>query len=149
VLLVFGVANFAGTSLAAPMLNRNLKLTLALAPLALAICAAGLVAFGEAPLLAAGLIAVWGFVFGAIPVGRSTWVTRNLADDAESAGGLQVAIIQLANTCGAALGGYVLDTSGAKGPIVVGGLLLLATSFIVAVSVGSFRQRAPINVQRA
>ena len=47
-----------------------------------------------------------------VPVGWSTWITRSLADQAEKAGSIQVAVIQLANTCGAAIGGYALDNIG-------------------------------------
>lgn len=136
-LLLFGIANFLGTSLSGPVLKAGLKATLVLAPLAMAVCAAGLAVFGTSAPVAMALTASWGFVFGAVPVGWSTWVTRNLADDAENAGGLQVAVIQLANTVGAAAGGYVFEAGGATAPVVAAGLLLLLTALVVAVGVRS------------
>jgi DHA1 family purine ribonucleoside efflux pump-like MFS transporter len=142
ILLIFGIANFVGTSLSSIALRTSLKTTLALAPLVLALCAVGLAFAGIDQWAVAVLFAVWGFAFGMVPVGWSTWVTRNLGDDAENAGGLQVAIIQLANTVGAAAGGLVFDATGATGPIVAGGLLLAATSLLVWMSVPGQRSQA-------
>jgi DHA1 family purine ribonucleoside efflux pump-like MFS transporter len=42
-----------------------------------------------------------------------------LADQAEKAGSIQVAVIQLANTCGAAIGGVALDHLGLTSPLVI------------------------------
>lgn len=106
VLLIFGIANFVGTSLSSVALRAGLKPTLAVAPLVLAVCAATLALYGSDPAVVALVIAVWGFTFGMVPVAWSTWVTRHLGDDAENAGGLQVATIQLANTVGATAGGW-------------------------------------------
>jgi len=136
-LLLFGVANCIGTSLSPVFLKTSLKLTLALGPLVLACCAAGMLLAGPSPAATVLLVAAWGFVFGTVPVGWSTWVTRELGDDAENAGGLQVAVIQLANTAGAAIGGLVLDSAGARAPIMVAGLLLGATFLIVATCVSA------------
>ena len=41
-----------------------------------------------------------------------TWLSKTLPDDAEAGGGLMVAVIQLAITLGAALGGLLVDASG-------------------------------------
>jgi DHA1 family purine ribonucleoside efflux pump-like MFS transporter len=97
----------------------------------------GLIVAGSTVTEAATLTAVWGFLFGAIPVGWSTWVTQELPDDAENAGGLQVAVIQLANTAGAAIGGYVFDRDGATAPLVTSGLLMTVTAILVVLSVRS------------
>lgn len=136
VLLLFGIANFVGTSLSSAFLKGNLKRTLAVAPLILALCAVVLVTSGHFQGVTAATIVIWGFVFGVVPVGWSTWVTRNLSDAAESAGGLQVAVIQVANTFGAALGGYLLDTSGPKAPFVASALLLAVAGVIALTRVG-------------
>ncbi len=132
VLLLFGLANFAGTSLSGLALSRSLPATLLLAPLVLVLCALGLVAMGSNPVVVTGITAIWGFAFGMVPVAWSTWVTRNLGDVAEAAGGLQVAVIQIANTAGAALGGVVLDRGGPTAPLVTAAALLALTVFTVA-----------------
>jgi len=132
VLLVFGLANFFGTSLSSFALRRGLKATLATAPLVLALCALALAMLGGSQPAVTLILAAWGFTVGVVPVAWSTWVTRELGDDAENAGGLQVATIQLANTCGAAAGGLVFDLAGATGPVLAGALLLLASALTVA-----------------
>ena len=105
VLLSFGIASFVGTSFSAVILKRSVKLALAGAPLILAISALVLALWGSEKTVAAGIAIIWGLAFALVPVGWSTWITRSLADQAEKAGSIQVAVIQLANTCGAANGG--------------------------------------------
>ena len=73
---------------------------------------------------------IWGLTFALIPVGWSTWITRSLADQAEKAGSIQVAVIQLANTCGAAIGGYALDNIGLTSPLMLSGTLMLLTGIV-------------------
>ena len=58
------------------------------------------------------LLIAWGFFGTAAPVGWGTWLSRVLRDDAEAGGGLQVAVIQLAITVGAAIGGLLFDWTG-------------------------------------
>ncbi|MBU4683735.1 purine ribonucleoside efflux pump NepI [Cedecea davisae] len=135
VLLSFGVASFVGTSFSAPVLKRSLKLALACAPLILAISAAVLVLWGENKVVASTVAIVWGLAFALVPVGWSTWITRSLADQAEKAGSIQVAVIQLANTCGAAIGGLALDNLGLLAPLMLSGSLMLLTALLVAVKV--------------
>ncbi|MBA1774520.1 MFS transporter, partial [Escherichia coli] len=72
-------------------------------------------------IVATGVAIIWGLTFALVPVGWSTWITRSLADQAEKAGSIQVAVIQLANTCGAAIGGYALDNIGLTSPLMLSG----------------------------
>lgn len=130
-LLLFGIANFVGTSFSSKFLRKGLKPTLSIAPLLLAICAAVLVLFGHHSVLTGCAIIIWGFTFGLVPVGWSTWVTQSVSDDAESAGGLQVAVIQVANACGAALGGYLLDFWGPKAPLEASIIFLIIAGSVV------------------
>ncbi|EPR3717372.1 solute carrier family 23 protein [Escherichia coli] len=78
---------------------------------------------------------IWGLTFALVPVGWSTWITRSLADQAEKAGSIQVAVIQLANTCGAAIGGYALDNIGLTSPLMLSGTLMLLTALLVTAKV--------------
>lgn len=135
VLLSFGIASFIGTSLSSVLLKRSVKAALAIAPLALTACAAALVLWGESKIVASTVAIIWGFAFALIPVGWSTWITRSLSDQAEKAGSIQVAVIQLANTCGAAVGGIALDHFGLLSPLVLSGVLMLFTGLLVAAKV--------------
>lgn len=125
ILLGFGVANFIGTSIAGHLLARSLRLTLALM----------MVTFGHVALLDGLLVAMWGFAFGLVPVGWSTWLATTVPDEAESAGGLLVASIQLAISAGAAGGGAVFDLNGASGVFVGSGVLLVSAMVIVLFAV--------------
>lgn len=131
ILLGFGVANFIGTSAAGFMLERNLRLTLALMPLLMGGLGLVLAAMGSSPVLDSAMVALWGFAFGTVPVGWSTWITQRVPDEAESAGGLIVAAVQLAITLGAAAGGAVFDMTGALGVFTSSGLALLLATLLV------------------
>jgi DHA1 family purine ribonucleoside efflux pump-like MFS transporter len=132
VLLAFGVANCLGTWLSAAAIRRSLRLTLILAPLIMAVSGGGLYLFGSHAAAAGFFTIVWGFMFGWVPVSWSTWIARNIGDDAENAGGLQVAVIQGAAAIGAAAGGYIIDAGGPATPIgAAAAVLLIATLTIV------------------
>ncbi|MBC1186019.1 MFS transporter [Kluyvera sp. SCKS090646] len=131
ILLGFGLANFIGTSIAGHLLARNLRLTLALVPFGMGVLALLMVAFGHLALLDGLLVTLWGFAFGLVPVGWSTWLATTVPDEAESAGGLMVASIQLAISAGAAGGGLVFDLNGASGVFTVSGVLLVAAMVMV------------------
>ncbi|WP_411175676.1 MFS transporter [Klebsiella oxytoca] len=135
ILLGFGVANFIGTSIAGHLLARSLRMTLALVPLAMSVLALMMVTFGHFALLDGLLVAMWGFAFGLVPVGWSTWLATTVPDEAESAGGLLVASIQLAISAGAAGGGAVFDLNGASGVFAGSGLLLVSAMVIVLFAV--------------
>ena len=135
ILLGFGIANFIGTSVASYLLSRSLRLTLALVPLMMSVLALLMVTFGHLTVLAGLLVALWGFAFGLVPVAWSTWLATTVPDEAESAGGLLVASIQLAISAGAAGGGAVFDLHGASGVFTGSGLLLLGAMVIVFAAV--------------
>ena len=132
VLLSFGIASFIGTSLSSMILKHSVKMALTVAPLLLAICATTLVLWGESQVIASAVAVIWGFAFALIPVGWSTWITRSLSDQAAKAGSIQVAVIPLANTGGAAVGGVALDHLGLLSPLVISGALMLLTGLLVA-----------------
>jgi predicted MFS family arabinose efflux permease len=135
ILLGFGVANFLGTLLGGLMLERNMGLTLTVMPLVMGIAGLGLVGAGHAPFADSAMIALWGLAFGAVPVAWSTWITRTVPDEAESAGGLIVAAVQLAIATGAAAGGAIFDASGASGVFITGGVVLLLAALMILVGV--------------
>ncbi|TSD76869.1 MFS transporter [Pseudomonas sp. KBS0710] len=111
-LLVLGLAGLAGTVLIERVLKNRLYPVLIAIPLIMAVIAVALVTFGGSPITTAVLLGCWGFVATAAPVGWWTWLAQVLPDDAEAGGGLMVAIIQLAITAGATVGGLAFDHSG-------------------------------------
>ena len=134
-LLGFGVANLIGTMLSGFMLERSLRGSLASMPLVLAVLAACLAMFNTPLSVDLVIIALWGMAFGAVPVAWSTWLTRTVPDEAESAGGLLVAAIQLAIAIGAAGGGAIYDFKGATGVFGASSLVLLVAAVMALFAV--------------
>jgi len=130
VLLGFGVANLFGTVLASFMLERSLRATLAFMPLVMAVFCACLAMFSTSLGLDLTLITLWGMAFGAVPVAWSTWLTRTIPDEAESAGGLLVAAVQLAIMIGAAGGGAIYDFKGATAVFGASSAVLFAAALM-------------------
>lgn len=133
VLLLFGVANCAGTFLAGALLGRYFRPAMYAVPFALAATAV-LLLLREGSMSGAVLAVAWGFVFGFIPVGWSTWIARTLADQAELAGGVSVAAIQFAIGLAAAVGGMIFDGSGINGIVMAAVALLLAAALLTRIS---------------
>lgn len=82
------------------------------------------------------LLAAWGLIGTALPVAWWTWLNQTFPDDAEAAGGLMVAVIQLAITLGAAGGGLLYDLAGYQATFVVSALLLALSAAVFIVSLG-------------
>jgi predicted MFS family arabinose efflux permease len=135
ILLGFGIANFLGTLLAGPMIERSLRLTLLSMPLLMGSIGLALGMLDHTTVADAAMVALWGLAFGAVPVAWSTWLTRTVPDQAESAGGLIVAAIQLAIAIGAAAGGAMFDLNGATGVFTSAGLVLLLAAAIIVLGV--------------
>ncbi len=129
-LLVFGIANCAGTFLAGTILGRFFRPTMHIIPLALAVAAICLF-LNDGTLGGVVLTITWGFIFGFIPVGWSTWIARTLADKAELAGGLSVAAIQFSIGLAAAVGGLTFDMFGINGIFIIAATFLLLAFFLV------------------
>lgn len=134
-LLVLGVAGLVGTSLIGRVLQTWFDAALILMPLAMSVLAAGLIAFGSSLPVVAGLLALWGLIGTAAPVGWWTWVSKALPDEAEAGGGLMVAVVQLAITGGAAFGGLLFDHTGYQATFTFSALVLVGcavTAFLAA-----------------
>lgn len=142
-LLIFGISNCAGTFLAGAVLGKHFRGTMY--AIQLALMGTAVLLFWNSQISCGVVLAViWGFIFGFIPVGWSTWITRTLADKAEMAGGLSVAAIQFSIGLAAAMGGFTFDTFGMNGIFIIAAVLLLA-AFLSTKS--SFSQYARVTGQ--
>lgn len=137
ILFGFGLATVLGTTVSGSLISRSLYGTLGVVPLALGLMAVAMVLFGQHVLAAGAIVTAWGFANGTVPVAWTTWVTRTVPDEAESAGGLQVAAIQLAITAGAGLGGLLFDTSGPYGSLMGSAVILIAAAALISVFLGA------------
>lgn len=107
-----GLAGLAGTWTISRLLRHWLYPLLPTIPAFLALIALCFVSFPGHPVAIGLLVLLWGFCATAAPVGWGTWLARIIGDEAETGGGLQVAVIQLAIMAGAATGGLLFDAIG-------------------------------------
>jgi predicted MFS family arabinose efflux permease len=123
-LLIVGLAGFAATFVIGRIADRNLEPTLIVLPAIMAAVAVALSMFGASQPITIGLLAIWGFAGTAAPVAWWTWLSRTVPDAAEAGGGLMVAVVQLAITLGATVGGVVFDAAGAAPEFLASGVIL-------------------------
>ncbi|MFT4158574.1 MFS transporter [Shinella sp.] len=142
ILLLMGLAGVAGTWAIGHLLKRRLYSIVIAIPLVMTLLAAALVALGTMPVAATVLLVGWGFFGTAAPVGWGTWLSRTLSDDAEAGGGLQVAVIQLAITLGASLGGLLFDMFGWWSPFMLSAILLLGSALAASAAATDHRRAA-------
>jgi predicted MFS family arabinose efflux permease len=128
ILLGYGIGGFFGNFAGGFVAQRSERLAVVLGGAAIAALALTLLVAGGSPLVTAGAVVLWGFAFGAFPVGFQTWITRAAPDQAEAAGGLLVAAFQIAIASGAIGGGVLVDHIGALGgPAFAAATLTLGT----------------------
>ncbi|HEY5779019.1 MAG TPA: MFS transporter [Terrimicrobiaceae bacterium] len=129
-LLIIGVAGFVGTTLIGAFLKETLYRTLIIIPVLLAVVAVALVSFGGSVAVTAILLGIWGLIATAAPVGWWTWLARTLPQDAEAGGGLMVAVVQLAITGGATVGGVLFDRNGYQATFATSAALLVIAAVL-------------------
>ncbi|MEG3130807.1 MFS transporter [Pantoea cypripedii] len=129
VLLGFGLSSCVGTTLAGRILSGHFFRAMVIIPLVISATALALLLLPVTPVTDIALVIFWGLVYGVLPVGWSTWITRTMPEDAESAGGLLVAAIQFAITAGAAIGGVMFDHLGFTGIFLTAAVLFFLASF--------------------
>jgi predicted MFS family arabinose efflux permease len=128
ILLGYGIGGFFGNFAGGFVAERSERLAVALGGAAIAALAVTLLVAGASSVVTAGAVMLWGFAFGAFPVGFQTWITRAAPDQAEGAGGLLVAAFQIAIASGAIGGGVLVDHIGALGgPAFAAATLTLGT----------------------
>lgn len=115
VLLAYGVAGFFGNLAGGWLAGRSERHAIVAGGVLIAVLAASLLVAGQSMAVTAVAVTLWGFAFGAFPVGFQTWIVRAAPDQAEGAGGLLVAGFQIAIASGAIGGGMLVDHIGALG----------------------------------
>ena len=139
-LLAFGVAGIAGNFVAGVTLARSITGTLAIAKvvLALAVVALPLLAWSLPGVLV--LLVIWGFVWGALPLGLQTWMSQAAPAVSEGSLALFVSTIQVAISVGSVIGGLGVGGFGIAFDFFLAGGIALA-SLLVLLSFGRRRQR--------
>lgn len=140
-LLAFGVAGIVGNFTAGVTLGRSVTGTLAVTKVALALSVVSL------PLLAwsvpgvFALLVIWGFVWGALPLGLQMWMSQAAPHASEGSLALFVTTIQLAISAGSVIGALGVSTVGIAFDFYLAGGIALA-ALLVLLSLG--RQPRPV-----
>ena len=114
-LLGYGIGGFFGNFVGGYIAGRSERHAIVFGGALIAVLAASLLLAGHSSAVTAVAVVLWGFAFGAFPVGFQTWIVRAAPDQAEGAGGLLVAAFQIAIATGAIGGGLLVDHLGAFG----------------------------------
>ena len=132
-LLVFGIAGIAGNFVAGVALSRNLTATLLVTKILLAASIVSLPLLATSPPGVIVLLVIWGFMWGALPLGMQTWMSQASPSESESSLALFVTTIQLAIAAGSVVGGVAVSTGGiAFDFFLAGSLAALAAVVLVA-----------------
>jgi predicted MFS family arabinose efflux permease len=143
ILLGLGLAGLVGTWLIGFFVAKRLNLLLVGLPLSMALLAVGLTTLGASPVIAAALLVGWGLIGTAAPVAWWTWLSKALPDEAEAGGGLMVAVVQLAITLGAALGGALVDARGYAAAFTASAAILSMAALLSVFAVSPRTGQAP------
>lgn len=128
ILLGYGIGGFFGNFVGGYIAGRSERYAIVFGGTLIALLAASLLLAGHSAIVTAIAIVLWGFAFGAFPVGFQIWIARAAPDQAEGAGGLLVAAFQVAIATGAIGGGLLVDSIGALGgPIFAAITMTLGT----------------------
>jgi predicted MFS family arabinose efflux permease len=139
ILLLVGVSGFAGTVTIGLFLTRSVYPSVIAIPLTMAVLALLLTAVDSDVVATAVLLMIWGLLATSAPVAWWTWIANTLPDDAEAGGGLMVAVVQLAITSGATLGGLLFDFAGYRATFATSALILIAASAFAVLTKHSAR----------
>ncbi len=135
-LLVYGVAGFAGTFLGGRLAARSVQRTaLAAAALIGAALLSSALAGGGA-VAGALVVLAWGAAFGLVPVSMTTWMQQAAAQAPEAGQALLVTFFQTAIASGAFAGGLVVDARGVAGALLLGGVLAVLAALAILVAAG-------------
>ena len=130
-LLGFGIAAVVGNVAGGRMADANIRMALVTTSILMGLAALALVLWGAHIGIAFGFVTLWGFAFGMAPVVLPTNLSRAAPDALEASGSLMVVSFQVAITTGAVVGGYIVDTYGASGPLTLTAILAAVTAALV------------------
>jgi predicted MFS family arabinose efflux permease len=130
------------------LLKTQLFSLLIVLPLIMAGTSVALTLLGRSPVATTALLAAWGLIGTAAPVGWWTWLSKALPDDAEAGGGFMVAVVQLAIALGASSGGWLFDREGYRLTFAFSALILVISAAVAAVCASRARSSAAMQNQR-
>ena len=123
-LLLMGMAGLVGTWLIGLLLKRALFRYLVTIPFLMALITILMILTATSSSSIVILMTTWGLLATPAPVAWGLWLSLVLPEDAEAGGGLMVAVIQMAITVGANVGGVLFDHAGWRSSFLFGSVAL-------------------------
>jgi len=145
ILLGYGIGGFFGNFVGGYIAGRSERHAVVFGGTLIAVLTASLLLAGHSFTVTAIAVVLWGFAFGAFPVGFQIWIVRAAPDQAEGAGGLLVATFQIAIATGAIGGGLLVDHIGATGgPLFAVVTMTLGTLLTLRYGPGAVRVQGSV-----
>ncbi|WP_055478623.1 MFS transporter [Sphaerimonospora mesophila] len=130
-LLAYGVAGMIGNLIAGSWSGRNVRGTIIVVSIALAVILALLPFIGGNTISGSILLILWGFAFGGLPVSVQTWIIKAAPQGIEAATGLNTCMFNLAIALGALFGSLIVGLVTVSGVLWVAAGLVVLTSIVV------------------
>jgi predicted MFS family arabinose efflux permease len=131
-LLVYGVAGFAGTFAGGQLVMCSARGTALAAAIVIAAVLPVCAFAGPGAIAATLAVLIWGGAFGLVPVALTSWMQKASPDAPDAGQALLVTFFQTALASGAFVGGLVVDSLGITGSLLLGGALsMLAAALVV------------------
>lgn len=134
ILLTMGIGGLIGTFIIGNILKTRLYSLLIIIPFLMMLIVIGLIYFAHSVTAIFILMALWGFLGTSAPVAWWTWLSKTLPHEAEAGGGLMVAIVQLAITLGASIGGMFFDIYGYEITFVFSAIILAIATIMASIT---------------
>ncbi|WP_020674177.1 MFS transporter [Amycolatopsis nigrescens] len=128
ILLTYGVAGLAGNFVAGAAIARGLRATFVVGACLVAGATLLLPVAGQWQAGAIGLLVLWGFAYGAVPVCSQTWFADAAPHAREAATVLFTSSFQATISVGALLGGVVVDSISLPAVMVAGAVSAALTA---------------------
>lgn len=130
-LLAFGVAGIVGNFVAGAAAGRDVRRTIIVVSLALAVILAIYPVLGGTPVSGSILLILWGVAFGGLPVSVQTWIIKAAPNATEAATGLNTSMFNLAIALGALFGSLVVGFTAVSGVLWIAAALVVLTTLAV------------------
>jgi len=131
VFAAYGVAGLFGAFAGERALARSLRGGFAATVLLVATALFLAVLYGASPYFAIPLVVLWGFAFGAVPLGVQLWLYQAAPERFEIGSAMMVTVFEVALALGAFGGGLLVDHSGIRSAFLAGGVLAVAAALTI------------------
>ncbi|WP_426244723.1 MFS transporter [Nocardioides sp. LHG3406-4] len=132
--VIYGVGGIVGSIIAGSLFRRGVIGSFARAAAVVAVTLIALAFAGTGALLTGVLLVVWGLFWGIVNPGTLVWLLDSAPGSPEAASAVNVTNLQVAVGAGSGLGALLVSTTSLQTVFLTGGLIVLASAALAAVS---------------